>query len=124
MTVGPVQVIVFGFERTDQFRGEVLEELASLRGRGLVRLIDLLVAVKEADGSITTVELNDLSEQEAAEFGRVLGKLLGVSEVAAHDVAAAAIERTMAAASASLGLDYQGLRQVVANCSRARLSAC
>ena len=50
MTVGPIQVIVFGFDRTDQFRGEVLEELASLRGRGLLRLIDLLVAVKESDG--------------------------------------------------------------------------
>ncbi len=33
MTVGPVQLIVFGFDRTDQFRGEVLEELTSLRGR-------------------------------------------------------------------------------------------
>ena len=59
--------------------------------------------------------MNDLSEQEAAEFGRVLGKLLGVSELTARDVAAAAIERTMAAASASLGLDAQGLRQVVEN---------
>ena len=59
--------------------------------------------------------MNDLSEQESAEFGRVLGKLLGVSEIEARDVAGAAIERTMAAASASLGLDYQGLRQVVEN---------
>ena len=51
MTVGPIQVIVFGFDRTDQFRGEVLEELANLRGRGLLRLIDLMVAVKDPDGS-------------------------------------------------------------------------
>ena len=51
MTVGPIQVIVFGFDRTDQFHGEVLEELASLRGRGLLRLIDLLLAVKEPAGA-------------------------------------------------------------------------
>ena len=50
MTVGPVQVIVFGFDRTDQFRGEVLEELANLRGRGLIRLIDLFLAIKDASG--------------------------------------------------------------------------
>ena len=115
MKVGPVQVIVFGFDRTDLFRGEVLEELSSLRGRGLLRLIDLMLAVKDPDGAISQVEMSDLSEQESAEFGRVLGKLLGVSGVQARDVAAAAIERTMAAATASLGLDYQGLRQVVEN---------
>ena len=39
-------MIIFGFDRTDQFRGEVLEELANLRGRGLIRLIDLFVALK------------------------------------------------------------------------------
>jgi uncharacterized membrane protein len=115
MAIGPIQVIVFGFDRTDQFRGEVLAELASLRGRGLIRLLDLLVAVKEQDGSVTAVEMDDLSEQESVEFGRILGQLLGVSGLTGRDVAAAAVERTMAAASASLGLDYQGLRQVVAN---------
>jgi uncharacterized membrane protein len=113
MTIGPIQVIVFGFDRVDQFRGEVVAELASLRGRGLVRLIDLLVAVKNADGGVTALEANDLSEQESAEFGRVLGQLLGVSGLSGRDVAVAAVERTMAAASASLGLDYQGLRQIV-----------
>ena len=46
MTIGPVQVIIFGFDRTDQFKGEVLEELSNLRGRGLIRLIDLFLAVK------------------------------------------------------------------------------
>ena len=45
MTIGPIQVIAFSFDRTDQFRGEVLDELGRLRGRGLIRLIDLLLAV-------------------------------------------------------------------------------
>ncbi len=115
MTVGPVQVIVFGFDRTDQFRGEVLEELTNLRGRGLIRLIDLFVAVKHEDGTLATVELDDLTPQESVEFGRVVGKLLGVGEVSAGEVAALAVESTLAAASHSLGLDSQGLRQVVDN---------
>ncbi len=115
MTVGPIQVIVFGFDRTDQFRGEVVEELARLRGRGVIRLIDLFLAIKEADGSITAAELNDLSEQESAEFGRVLGKMLGVSGIEGRDVVAGAIERTLSAASASLGLDAQGLQGTIAN---------
>jgi len=113
MTVGPVQVIFFGFDRTDQFRGEVLEELASLRGRGMIRLIDLFVALKDDSGEIIAVELNDLTEEESVEFGQVVGKLLGVTNVSAGELAAGAIENILAAASHSVGLDYPGLRKVV-----------
>jgi len=113
MTVGPVQVIFFGFDRTDQFRGEVLEELASLRGRGMIRLIDLFVALKDDSGEIIAVELNGLTEEESVEFGQVVGKLLGVTNVSAGELAAGAIENILAAASHSVGLDYPGLRKVV-----------
>jgi uncharacterized membrane protein len=113
MSVGPIQVIVFGFDRTDQFRGEVLEELANLRGRGLVRLIDLFVALKDPSGDVMVVDMNDLTEDESVEFGRVIGKLLGVGEISAGEAASGAIERTLAAASQSVGLDVQGLQQVL-----------
>ena len=113
MSVGPVQVIVFGFDRTDQFRGEVLKELASLRGRGLIRLLDLFLALKTPSGDIVAVETNDLTADESVEFGRVAGKLLGVESVSAPELAGAAVENMLAAASHSVGLDYQGLRQVV-----------
>jgi uncharacterized membrane protein len=113
MTVGPVQVIIFGFDRTDQFRGEVLEELASLRGRGLIRLIDLFLAIKDTSGNVAAAEMNDLTEEESVEFGQVIGKLLGIAELQAGEASAEAIERTLAAASHSVGLDYNGLRQVV-----------
>ena len=113
MTVGPVQVIAFGFERTDQFRGEVLEELANLRGRGLIRLIDLFLAVKDPGGELRAVELNDLTVEESIEFGSVLGILLGAPDLSAEQLAAGAVERTLAAASQSVGLDYPGFRQVV-----------
>ena len=112
-TVGPVQVIIFGFDRTDQFRGEVLQELTNLRGRGLIRLLDLFLALKNSSGEIVAVELNDLTEQESVEFGNVVGKLLGVSHVSAGELAASAVENILAAASHSVGLDYNGLRQVV-----------
>jgi uncharacterized membrane protein len=111
--IGPVQVILFSFDRTDQFRGEVLEELRSLRGRGLIRLLDLFLALKDASGEIVAVELNDLSEQESAEFGKVVGKLLGVSSVSAGELAVNAVENILAAASETAGLDHQDLRQVV-----------
>jgi uncharacterized membrane protein len=113
MKVGPIQVIVFGFDRSDQFRGEALEELANLRGRGMIRLIDLFVAVKEPSGRLTVVDMNDLTEEETVEFGRVIGSLLGTSEVPAVAALAAAEQRTLAAAAQSIGLDARSLQQVV-----------
>jgi uncharacterized membrane protein len=113
--VGPIQVVVFGFDRIDQFKGEVLEELTTLRGRGLIRLIDLFVAVKDPSGEVVAAELKGLTEDESVEFGRVVGKLLGTKEISAGEVAVAAVERTLAAAAKSVGLDYRGLRSLVEN---------
>lgn len=113
MTVGPVQVIVFGFDRTDQFHGEVLQELVRLRGRSLIRLIDLFLAIKTAEGEVVAAETNDLTAEETVEFGQVIGKLLGVEDTSTGEMAAEAVERVLAAASHSVGLDYHGLREVV-----------
>jgi uncharacterized membrane protein len=115
MSIGPIQVWFFGFERTDQFRGEVLEELTSLRGRGLIRLIDLFLAVKEPGGKVVAAETNDLTADETVEFGKVIGMLVGVEEMVKGEASAELMEKTMAAAMHSVGLDYPGLRKVVQN---------
>jgi hypothetical protein len=59
------------------------------------------------------VDLNDLTEDESVEFGRVIGRLLGLPGVPARVALAGAIERTVAAASESIGLDARSLQQVV-----------
>jgi uncharacterized membrane protein len=115
MTIGPVQVIIFGFDRSDQFRGEILEELTNLRGRGLIRLLDLFLARKDPSGEIIAAETSGLTQQEEVEFGRVVGKLLGVESVSPGQVAVRAVENILASASHSIGLDYHGLHQIVEN---------
>jgi hypothetical protein len=54
--VGPVQVLVVGYEQP-AFTGEVLVELARLNDAGLVRLVDVLLVTRAADGNFHTVEL-------------------------------------------------------------------
>ena len=78
MAIGPIQIIVFGFDRTDQFKGEILEELRRLRNRGMIRVIDVFLAKKAPGGGLSSVELSWLNEQEKQEFGTVVGKLLEV----------------------------------------------
>ena len=50
MRLGPVQLLVVGFDRPD-FSGDVLTELERLRESDAVRVIDLLVVHKDGDGS-------------------------------------------------------------------------
>jgi uncharacterized membrane protein len=49
MTVGPVHLLVLGFNRPD-FHGEVITELERLRETDTVRVIDSLVVYKDAEG--------------------------------------------------------------------------
>jgi hypothetical protein len=53
---GPVQVLVVGFDRP-AFSGEVLAEFARLREAGIVRLVDLLVVSRTAEGAFDTLAL-------------------------------------------------------------------
>ena len=51
MAVGPVQLVVLGFEQP-QFHGEIIAELERLRESDTVRVIDALAVHKDADGGI------------------------------------------------------------------------
>jgi hypothetical protein len=75
MALGPVQLLVIGFDRPD-FRGEALAELERLRENDLVRVIDLLVVRKDADGRIERLHHSDLTAGEAS--GSVVGALIGL----------------------------------------------
>ena len=77
MPLGPVQLLVVGFDRPD-FSGEVLAELERLRESDVVRVLDLLVIHKDADGVIRRLHRSDLSEPEDA--GAVVGALIGLGE--------------------------------------------
>jgi uncharacterized membrane protein len=76
MTMGPVQLLVVGFEGGD-FKGEILAELDRLRENDIVRLIDLAFVRKDADGKVEKMMRSDLSPDEAEAFGAVVGALIG-----------------------------------------------
>jgi uncharacterized membrane protein len=86
---GPVQLLVVGFEQPD-FKGEVLAHLRSLREHDVVRVIDILLVYKDADGVLEQRQVSDLSEQEAQELGAVAAALIGLGVSAGGDAEAAA----------------------------------
>jgi len=77
MAIGPVQLIVLGFNHPD-FHGEVIAELERLRASDTVRVIDSLAVYKDADGELEVEHLSNLTEAEAIELGSKIGALIGL----------------------------------------------
>ena len=77
MTIGPVQLIVLGFEHPD-FHGEVIAELEKLRASDTVRVIDSLAVYKDADGEIEVMHLSNLTRDQAIELGSKVAALIGL----------------------------------------------
>ena len=58
--LGPVDYLVIEFPAGHQnFTGEAAEELARLSESGVIRVLDLLIIVKNDDGSVDALEIDD-----------------------------------------------------------------
>ena len=61
--LGPVDYLVVEFPPgASHFTGEMAAELAKLVDSGTIRLLDLVILVKDADGAIEALEIEDLEE--------------------------------------------------------------
>jgi uncharacterized membrane protein len=77
MAIGPVQLIVLGFEHPE-FHGQIKAELERLRASDTVRVIDALAVYKDADGELEVQHLSNLTHDEAVELGSKIGALIGL----------------------------------------------
>jgi DNA-binding NarL/FixJ family response regulator len=68
MMSGPLQVIAASFELGTDFERRVVAEVDRLQGRGVLRLLDVLVVAKTDDGTLERMAVED--------FGSLLGGLL------------------------------------------------
>ena len=77
MAIGPVQLIVLGFNHPE-FHGEIIAELERLHESETVRVIDSLAVYKDAEGELEIEHLSNLTEDEAIELGTKIGALIGL----------------------------------------------
>jgi uncharacterized membrane protein len=96
MAIGPVQLLVLGFNRPD-FHGEIIAELERLRASDTVRVIDSLAVYKDTDGELEVEHLSNLTEQEAIEMGSKIGALVGLGVEGEEGMEAGAIAGAEAA---------------------------
>jgi len=81
--MGPVQVLVVGFDRP-AFSGEILAEFIRLRQAGIVRLVDLLLVSRAVDGAVETLATPAGTD---VGLGGLAATLLGRAEGADEDEA-------------------------------------
>ncbi|WNM23809.1 DUF6325 family protein [Demequina capsici] len=61
MGLGPIEVVVIGFGQ-DRFDGSILPELQRLVDSGTIRIVDAVLARKDADGAATVLEIDDATD--------------------------------------------------------------
>lgn len=59
MSLGPIEVLMLRFPG-NKFRGEIAPALADLVESGTIRVVDLLFAIKDAEGELDVLELKDM----------------------------------------------------------------
>ncbi|MFM7068918.1 MAG: DUF6325 family protein [Actinomycetes bacterium] len=81
---GPVDYLIIEFQ-TERADGSMVEAVLDLVERGIIRLYDVLVVRKDADGTFSGVELTDLDADHLggiAAFAGVRSGLLGDEDLA------------------------------------------
>jgi uncharacterized membrane protein len=97
MAIGPVQLLVIGFDHPE-FHGEIIAELERLKESDTVRVIDSLAVYKDADGEIEVEHLSNLTQDEAIELGTKIGALIGLGIEGEEGMEAGAVAGAEAAA--------------------------
>jgi hypothetical protein len=81
--LGPVDFVIVEFPAGQQnFTGEGADVLVRLHDAGVIRIMDILILVKDEDGSVDAMEMSDLPE--LGELGRLETEL--AQTLAAEDV--------------------------------------
>jgi uncharacterized membrane protein len=75
--IGPVELAVIEFPGS-RFNGEIVPALAQLVDDGIVTILDLVLISKDADGSVTSIEVSELDDEGAAAFDELDGEVNGL----------------------------------------------
>src|SRR5258708_39989808 len=76
MSLGPVELLVVEFPG-NQFKGEIVPALKELVEKQMIRIVDFVFERKEADGTVSSLELNQLDDGEDATFDPIVADVTG-----------------------------------------------
>lgn len=77
MTLGPLEYIVIGFDRTE-FDGSIAREIEKVVDRGIIRLVDIVYIGRDEDGRATVIELDNKDDPRFESFAPLLADRMGL----------------------------------------------
>ena len=80
MTYGPIDFVALEF-KGNQFKGEILPAIMDLVSRQVVRVIDMIVVKKDADGKVTHQEMQEHDNAVLAVFDPLKAEISGMIQV-------------------------------------------
>ena len=97
MSYGPIDFIAIEF-KTDQLTGESLPALLELVEKKIVRIIDLVIILKDQDGETQVLEIEELAPDILAIFDPLEMEISGIIQVEDIKLIAEAMEDNTTAA--------------------------
>lgn len=97
MTYGPVDFIALEFQ-TDQLTGEGMEALLELVENKIIRIIDLVIILKDEAGQHQVLEIEELAPDLLAVFDPLEVEISGMIQVEDIELIAEAMENNTTAA--------------------------
>ena len=97
MTYGPIDFIALELE-TEQLKGEAISALLELVEKKIIRLVDLVVVVKDEDGSYEALEMQELAPDLIAVLDPLEVEVSGMVQMEDIEMIADALENNKTAA--------------------------
>jgi hypothetical protein len=98
MTYGPIDFIALEF-KGNRFTGDVLKSLLDLIGKDIIRVIDLIIVIKDADGEVSVRELQQLDPDSIAVFDPLQAQITGMITEEDVELVGNALENNSTAAA-------------------------
>ncbi len=74
MNLGPVEYVVIGFPG-NKFKGQIAPALMDLIDKSTIHIIDLIFVKKDGDGTVSSVEWDQLDSDELAALQGITGEI-------------------------------------------------
>jgi len=97
MPYGPVDFLALEL-KTDQLRGEGMDALLNLVENKIIRIIDLVIILKDEDGNHAVLEMEELAPNMLAVFDPLEVEISGIIQVEDIEMIAEAMENNTTAA--------------------------
>lgn len=75
--MGPVEFILLGFEG-NRFNGDIAPAISELVEKGFIRLVDVALVMKDAEGETHILEMQELDEDVAEAVRTLAGEVRGL----------------------------------------------